>query len=158
MTKTLRTDSQNSDFRELVVLLDAELLIRDGAEHGFYAQFNKIDNLRHVVVAYEGERAVGCGAFKEYEPGIAEIKRMFVREEFRGRGIGAKILGTLEEWAMESGFSECVLETGLKQPEAIRLYEKSGYEIFPNYGQYVGVENSVCMRKSINHEETRRKH
>lgn len=147
--KLLRTDSDNKDFRELVRLLDAELAIRDGAEHSFYAQFNKIDKIREVVVAYENELAVGCGAFKQYEPKIAEIKRMYVRENERGRGIAGKILAELETWAKELNFSECILETGLKQPEAVRLYQKSGYETIANYGQYEGIENSVCLRKII---------
>ncbi|MGI8882616.1 MAG: GNAT family N-acetyltransferase [Pyrinomonadaceae bacterium] len=145
----VRTDSDNVEFRELVALLDADLAVRDGAEHSFYAQFNKIDKLREVVVAYENETAVGCGAFKEYEPNVAEIKRMYVREDERGRGIAGKILAELETWAKELDFSECILETGLKQPEAIRLYQKSGYETIPNYGQYEGIKNSVCMRKII---------
>lgn len=145
----LRTDSDNADFRELVRLLDADLAIRDGAEHAFYAQFNKIDKIRHVVVAYENEKAIGCGAFKEYEPETAEIKRMYVREENRGRGIAGEILAELENWAKETNFSTCILETGKKQPEAIRLYEKNGYEKIPSYGQYLNVENSVCLRKSI---------
>lgn len=147
--KILRTDSDNADFRKLVALLDADLAIRDGAEHSFYAQYNKIDKLREVVVAYENEKAVGCGAFKEYEPQTAEIKRMYVREDMRGKGIAGKVLNELESWAKELNFSECILETGLKQPEAIRLYRKSGYQTIPNYGQYAGVENSVCMRKSL---------
>lgn len=148
--KLLRTDSDNADFRKLVALLDADLAIRDGAEHSFYAQYNKIDKIREVIVAYENETAVGCGAFKEYSRGTAEIKRMYVRENMRGKGIAGKILNELEVWAKELNFAECVLETGLKQPEAIGLYQKSGYEIIPNYGQYAGVENSVCMRKLIN--------
>ena len=149
MINLLRTDSDNADFRELVALLDADLAIRDGDEHSFYAQFNKIDKIRHVVVAYENEKAVGCGAIKEYKKNVAEIKRMFVRENERGRGIAKLILAELETWAWELAFSECVLETGVKQPEAIALYSKNGYGIIPNYGQYAGVENSVCMKKSI---------
>lgn len=149
MIKILRTDSDNEDFRALVRLLDAELAIRDGAEHAFYAQYNKIDKIRETIVAYENETAVGCGAFKEYEPQTAEIKRMYVREENRSRGIAAQILTELETWARELNFKQAILETGLKQPEAIRLYQKSGYEIIPNYGQYAGVENSVCMSKNL---------
>ncbi len=149
MTKLVRTNSDNADFRELVALLDADLAIRDGAEHSFYAQFNKVDAIRHVVVAYDGETAVGCGAFKEYEKNIAEIKRMFVREDVRGRGIAGEILAELEAWVKELGFAECILETGVKQPEAIRLYQKSGYEKMTSYGQYLNVANSVCMRKLI---------
>jgi len=147
--KLLKTNSDNADFRELVALLDADLAVRDGAEHSFYAQFNKIDKIRHVVVAYEDGAAVGCGAIKEYEEGVAEIKRMFVRPENRGRGIAGQILTELERWAKELNYSECILETGIKQPEAIRLYQKSGYEKIPSYGQYLNVENSVCMKKSI---------
>ena len=149
MTKLIRTNSESADFRELIALLDADLAIRDGDEHSFYAQFNKVDAIRHVVVAYENETAVGCGAFKEYEKNVAEIKRMFVRENERGRGVAGKILAELEIWAKEIGYSECILETGVKQPEAIRLYQKSGYEIMTSYGQYLNVENSVCMKKSI---------
>ncbi len=149
MINLVRTNSDNSDFRELVALLDQDLQIRDGDEHSFYAQFNKIDKIREVVVAYENEKAVGCGAFKEYSASAAEIKRMFVRPENRGRGIAGKILTELETWAKELKFSECVLETGVKQPEAIRLYKKSGYETIPSYGQYLNIENSVCMKKLI---------
>ena len=149
MINLLRTDSDNADFRALVALLDAELAIRDGAEHSFYAQFNKIDKIREVVVAYDDETPVGCGAFKEFEPRVAEIKRMFVREDARGQGIAGKILEELETWAKELDFSECILETGFKQPEAIRLYQKSGYQTIPNYGQYAGIENSLCMRKAV---------
>lgn len=149
MINLVRTNSDNSDFRELVALLDKELQIRDGDEHSFYAQFNKIDKISEVVVAYENEKPIGCGAFKEYSAGVAEIKRMFVRESERGRGVAKLILDELESWASELGFSEYVLETGWKQPEAIALYRKSGYETVPNYGQYSGVENSVCMKKII---------
>lgn len=145
----VRTDSSNVDFRALVVLLDQDLQIRDGAEHGFYATYNKIDSIAHVVVAYENGIAVGCGAIKKYSEQVVEIKRMFVRLECRGRGIAGEVLAELERWGVELGYAEAILETGKKQPEAIRLYQKSGYELIPNFGQYVGVENSVCMKKVL---------
>ncbi len=149
MPEIVRTDSSNPDFIALVKLLDEELAIRDGAEHSFFAQFNQIDSIRHVVVAYADGEPVGCGAFKRYDVVTAEIKRMFVRSEARGRRIGADVLTELEAWAIEEGFSAAILETGFKQPEAIRLYERSGYDRIPNYGQYAGVESSVCMKKSL---------
>jgi GNAT superfamily N-acetyltransferase len=146
----IRTHSDNADFRTLVALLDAELAVRDGEEHSFYAQFNKVDAIQNVVVAYAGgDHPVGCGGFKEYSPEAIEIKRMFVRPEHRGRGVAVAVLAELEKWAAKLGYREGVLETGLKQPEAIRLYEKSGYTRIPNYGQYEGVENSVCMKKVL---------
>jgi GNAT superfamily N-acetyltransferase len=74
---------------------------------------------------------------------------MFVRAENRGQRIAAQILTELETWARELNFEDCVLETGFKQPEAIALYKRSGYEVIPNYGQYADVRNSICMKKKI---------
>ncbi|HKR06614.1 MAG TPA: GNAT family N-acetyltransferase [Bacteroidia bacterium] len=149
MTKLKRTASDDADFQKLVHLLDKDLEIRDGKEHSFYAQFNKIDKIRNAVVYYEEGIAVGCGAFKEFDNKTVEIKRMFVHPNFRSKGVGAVILKELELWASEINYSESVLETGKKQPEAIRLYQKSGYAVIPNFGQYKNVENSVCMKKLI---------
>lgn len=145
----IRTDSDNRDFIGLVKLLDAELAERDGADHPFYAQFNKIDKIRYVVLAYENEKPVGCGAIKEYASDIAEIKRMYVLPEHRKKGIAAIILLELEKWAGELSYSKCILETGKKQPEAIGLYKKNGYTLIPNYGQYAEVENSLCFEKEV---------
>ncbi|MBG43227.1 MAG: GNAT family N-acetyltransferase [Aequorivita sp.] len=149
--KIVRTDSTNKDFIELVKQLDADLAIRDGADHPFYDQFNKIDSIKYAVVAYdEKNTAVGCGAIKQFQPNEMEVKRMFVPAEQRGKGIAVEILKELELWAMELGNSRCILETGIKQPEAISLYKKSGYRFIDNYGQYAGVENSVCFEKLLN--------
>ena len=145
----LRTTSENPDYQKLVVLLDATLKILDGDDHEFYDQFNKSDAINNVVVFYENNQPLGCGAFKLYESKAVEIKRMFVLPEQRGKGIANKILNELENWAKELGYADCILETGNKQIEAIGLYQKSGYAIIQNYGQYQGVENSVCMQKSI---------
>ncbi|MBF29564.1 MAG: GNAT family N-acetyltransferase [Aequorivita sp.] len=150
--KLIRTDSNNPDFAELVKQLDADLAIRDGDDHAFYDQFNKLDAIKHTVVAYnEANRAVGCGAIKQFETGIMEVKRMFVPLEERGKGIAGEILKELEIWAKELGNDKCILETGIKQPEAISLYKKSGYRFIDNYGQYAGVENSVCFEKLLKH-------
>ncbi|MDX5419330.1 MAG: GNAT family N-acetyltransferase [Hymenobacteraceae bacterium] len=147
--RLIRTDSDNKDFVALVRLLDADLAERDGAEHSFYAQFNKIDKIRYVVLAYEVDKPVGCGAIKAYDSTTVEVKRMFALPESRGKGIATSVLSELEKWADELSYKRCILETGLKQPEAIRLYEKKGYQTIPNYGQYAGVENSVCFEKLI---------
>lgn len=144
-----RTNSADADFRILVKLLDAELSERDGPDHAFYDQFNKIDQLRHVVVAYWEGKPAGCGAIKAYAPGTAEVKRMFVKAEFRKRGYATTILKALESWAITLDYSTLILETGIAQPEAIGLYQRNGYIIMPNYGQYEGVENSVCMKKAL---------
>jgi len=145
----IRTNSDNTDFRELVALLDKDLAVRDGDEHKFYAQFNKVDAIQEVVVAYHNTKPVACGAIKPFSATAAEVKRMYVHPDYRKQGIAAKILTELEHWAIELGFAQTVLETGKKQPEAIALYQKVGYQITPNYGQYIGVENSVCMLKPL---------
>jgi GNAT superfamily N-acetyltransferase len=147
--KIVRTSSDNPDFKELVKLLDAELAERDGADHPFYAQYNKIDKIKFAVVAYENGKPVSCGAIKEYSNDTMEIKRMYTLPESRGRGIAAKVLSDLENWTKELSFKKCILETGKKQPEAIGLYKKNGYKLIPNYGQYVEVENSLCFKKEL---------
>ena len=152
MIKIKRTDSSDQDFVQLVMHLDADLAERDGKEHSFYAQFNKIDKIKYVVVAYENDLPVGCGAIKEYQPDTMEIKRMYTMPDQRGKGIASQVLRELEIWASELSYRKCILETGKAQPEAIGLYEKNGYQIIPNYGQYAGIENSLCFEKDVQHE------
>ena len=149
MTRLKRTNSDDIDFINLVVLLDQDLKIRDGEDHTFYNQFNKIDKIKHVIVFYENDVAVGCGAFREKESDTVEIKRMFVNPDYRKRGIAAAVLKELENWAAELNYTYTILETGKKQPEAISLYQKSGYTIIPNYPPYEEMDNSVCMKKTL---------
>ncbi|WP_374175329.1 GNAT family N-acetyltransferase [Flavobacterium tructae] len=149
MIKLKRTNSDDTDFRNLVVLLDQDLKIRDGDDHDFYNQFNKTDLIKHVVVFYENDIAVGCGAFREKEKDTVEIKRMFVHPDFRKRGIASQVLAELEQWAKEIEYRYTILETGKNQPEAISLYQKLGYTIIPNYPPYEKMENSVCMKMTL---------
>lgn len=147
---TLQRDtSSNGDFRQLVMLLDQDLNGRYGALQATYDQYNTIELLNTVVVAYVDGQPVACGAFKPYDAATVEIKRMFVRPELRGKGLARQVLRELESWAQELGFSQAVLETGRKQIEAMGLYQKNGYHQIENYGQYRGVENSVCFAKSL---------
>jgi putative acetyltransferase len=149
MIKLIRTDSDNGDFVGLVKYLDADLAERDGKDHSFYAQFNKIDKIKYVVVAYEDGKPVGCGAIKEYAPDTMEVKRMYTPPESRGKTIASQVLAELEIWAAELSYEKCILETGKKQPEAIGLYQKNGYQLIPNYGQYAEIENSLCFEKVV---------
>ena len=144
-----RTDSTNTDFKMLVNQLDRYLMGINGDDHDFFDQFNKIDNIRHVVVLYLDGQPAGCGAIKEYEPGVMEVKRMFVPPSARGKGLATAILKELEVWAAELGYEKCILETGDIMPDAIALYKKNGYRSIPNYGQYVDVASSVCFEKHL---------
>ena len=149
MIRLKRTDSENQDFIALVKHLDADLAERDGDEHSFYDQFNKVGKIKYVVVAYENDKPISCGGLKAYSSNTLEIKRMYTIPEWRGKGIATKILAELEIWAAELSFEKCILETGKRQPEAIGLYKKNGYKIIPNYGQYSEIENSLCFEKKI---------
>ena len=144
-----RVDSTDHDFQNLVQFLDADLAIRDGDEHDFYHQFNKIDMLKHCIIVYLDDIPVACGAIKPFNKESVEVKRMYTDPQKRKMGLASETLNQLEIWAKELGYKKCVLETGIKQPEAIALYEKSGYQKIPNYGQYIGIENSVCFEKEI---------
>ncbi len=149
MIRIIKTDASQPDFKKLVEFLDADLAERDGEEHSFYDQFSKLHLIKYALVAYEKDIPVACGAIKEFEPNVMEVKRMYVTPEKRGKGIATKVLSALENWARDLGYQKCVLETGKRQPEAIALYTKNGYQIIPNYGQYAGIENSVCFEKFL---------
>jgi putative acetyltransferase len=149
MIKTVRTNSENIDFVELVARLDNLLAEMDGLDHDFYNQYNKIDKIKHVVVAYSDEIPVACGAIKEFDRKTMEVKRMFTVESHRGKGLAKQVLTELENWALELGYSKCILETGLRLPDAMRLYQRNGYHQIPNYGQYVEMENSICFEKKL---------
>ena len=144
-----RATATNPDFIALVRQLDAYLTVTDGDEHAFYDQYNQLDDIPHVIVAYQDDEPVGCGAIKPFSPTAMEVKRMYVVPAMRQRGIAGQILTGLENWAAELGCTKCVLETGLRQVEAVRFYERAGYGRIPNYGPYVGMANSVCFGKTL---------
>lgn len=146
-----RTDSNDKEFHSLVEKLDKDLHDRYGALQTFYNRFNAIENLPTVVIAYAEKHPVGCGCFKKFDEGTVEIKRMYVSNEQRGKGIGAALLRELEKWATELQVRSMILETGNNQPEAVHLYKKLGYVVIPNYGQYKSMEKtSICMKKELN--------
>ena len=101
------------------------------------------------VIAWLDSRPVGCGALRPMEPGIGEIKRMFVEPTARRKGVARKVLQTLEELARAYGYNALRLETGVRQPEAMTLYESAGFQRIPCYGCYAGQFLSVCYEKSL---------
>ena|SRR5687768_3325719 len=102
-----------------------------------------------VVLASVGADVIGCGAFRLFDAGTVEMKRMFVRSDYRGRGIARRILAELEREARARGCTAAVLETGTRQPEAIALYITCGYEPIERYGGYAHYSRSVCFRKQL---------
>jgi putative acetyltransferase len=147
--KFIKTDSDNQDFRVLVAQLDSYLQMRDGDMHAFFSQYNKIDHIKYVLVAYHENTPIACGALKQYDHNTMEIKRMFVVADWRKKGVASKVLAELEAWSKALNFERCILETGENLPEAIQLYHKNNYKLIPNYGQYVDVAISHCFEKIL---------
>lgn len=144
-----RTDSSHKDFQDLVKLLDADLAVRNGEDQAFFDQFNKLDTIKNCIVVYINEVPAACGAIKKFDEETVEIKRMYTHPNFRKKGLATAIVKELEKWAKELNYKKAVLETSLEQNEALSVYEKSGYERIPNYGQYIGIEKSVCYEKVL---------
>lgn len=145
-----RTNSADKDFPGLIKELDKDLRSRYGAEQEEFDKFNKIENLETVIIAYSNNEPIGCGCFKKFDIDAVEVKRMFVDPGQQRKGIGASILNELEKWAAEIGYRSIILETGTRQPEAIELYKKLGYQITPNFSPYIGNLLSICMKKELN--------
>jgi putative acetyltransferase len=149
MISVVREARDSHSLGELVRLLDVYLDDVYGVVQAEYRPFNSLSSIDGAVVAYAHGLAVGCGCYKRFDDDTAEIKRMFVRSECRGSGAAALVLEEVEKWAVEAGYTRAVLETGIKQPAAIRFYAKSGYAPIENYGQYIGMDHSVCMAKQL---------
>jgi ribosomal-protein-alanine N-acetyltransferase len=147
--KAVETDSRNSDFINLVRLLDADLGYRYGEVQKQYERYNAIELIKDVIVMYDGKESVACGAFKKFDTASIELKRLFVRAEYRRQGLGKLLVGSLEKLAKSQGYEYAILETGIKQHEAISLYKNSGYNVIDSYGQYIGNPNSICMKKKL---------
>jgi GNAT superfamily N-acetyltransferase len=149
MIRIQRTDTDNQQFQRLVSELDKYLSGVNGSSDSFYAQFNKIEYLKHVVIAQIENQTVGCGALKAFDGESMEIKRMYVLPEMRRKGVADSVLKELEIWSKELGYPKCILETSIKMPDAVSFYQKSSYSIIPNYGQYKDMESSVCFEKML---------
>jgi GNAT superfamily N-acetyltransferase len=144
-----RTNSNNKDFRYLILLLDLYLTQSDEAAHEVCKQYNNIETIKYVLVAYDGDTPVGCGAIRAFSSDTMEIKRMYVIEDKRGAGIATSIIQELEKWSKDLGCQRTILETGIRLPEAIKFYKKQGYKKITNYEPYINLANSVCYEKRL---------
>ena len=145
----IRTTNENPDFRKMVNALDEDLYQRNGEGQIQYQQYNHIDHIKHAIVIYLDGKPVGCGCFKRFDDETVEMKRMFVLSEMRGKQLAARMLQELEKWAVDEGYCKAVLETGVRQVEAQRLYSVAGYSRTENYGQYIDMEDSICYQKKL---------
>lgn len=147
--KIVRTTNDDKDFIALVKDLDKSLWETYPELQSNYWENNIIEFNPNVIVVYGNNVPIACSCFKKYDANTIEIKRMFVADEERGKGLAQSMLQELEHWAKSLGFSMAVLETLYKQEAAIRMYQKAGYVVIDNYPPYVGLKNSICMSKSL---------
>jgi putative acetyltransferase len=145
-----RTFADDPVARQLIAELDAGFLKWYSPEHMFGLHPNEErDPALHFFLIHDGDQVVGCGAVRVLDRNTGELKRMYVREAFRGRGISRKLIDHLETTARTLGITCMRLETGPQQVEALGLYESCGYKYIPPYGEYVGSPVSVCMEKEL---------
>lgn len=146
-----QVQNENKDFILLCEELDEYLNQAIGGEcrREKYKKFNYLDTMDYVVIAYDGEEAVGCGALRKYSEEEIEVKRVFVQEKYRGKHIGNMILKHLVLQAKAMGFQRMLLETGEFLQASIHLYSKYGFEKIENYGAYKDMEESLCMALEI---------
>ena len=145
----VKTDNKNTDFIKLIKLLDDDLNERNGESQKQFDKHNKVDNINDVIIVYKDNIPVACGAFKEHNMNTLELKRIFVIKENRRQGLSKLVISELEELGKRKGYKYALLETGIKQHEAISLYKNVGYEVIQNYEPYIENINSVCMKKNL---------
>ncbi|SCL41948.1 Acetyltransferase (GNAT) family protein [Micromonospora pallida] len=134
---------------EIAALIAAQQWELREAHGGLAGQATETrDDVRYLAVVVNG-RAVACGGIQALDSGTGEIKRMYVRPAFRGRGIGRQLLVALEEVAFQQGLHTLCLETATYLPAAIALYTSGGYASVPLFGEYVGKAYSVCFAKRL---------
>lgn len=147
--KIVRTTSEAPDHAELLHLLEAELMERYRNEPGIRKPENPAAEINQVLIAYFEGIPVGCSGFKKYSADCAELIHMFVKKEYRNKGIAQVLLKELENWVAEAGFKTAIFETGKKQPEAMHLYERMGYTRTANFHPENQSSLTVCMIKKL---------
>ena len=143
----VRCDGTNEDFIENCRLLDEDLDRRVGRviKRDKYAQFNQLDKIHEAIVVYQDGKPIGGGAIRPYDETAIELKRVFVRPEGQGHGIGTELVSKLIERAKELGYQKMILETGDLLAESVHVYSKLGFRKIPNYGAYADMPESLCM-------------
>jgi GNAT superfamily N-acetyltransferase len=147
----VRVAADSNEARALIEALDADLQRRypGVAIHGLRPDEAQDPRLSFFVARVGTSQAIGCAALRELEPGTGEVKRMFVLDDFRGRGVARLLIAALEHHAIARGYHTLRIETGDSQPEANKLYQSAGYTPIPPFGQYAGNAYSRCFEKRL---------
>lgn len=147
----VRSNGEDDDFVENCRLLDEDLDRRVGKviQRDKYQQFNTLDKIKECIIVYADGKPVGAGAIRPYDEESIELKRVFVKQEAQGKGIGTELVKQLIAWSKELGYKRMILETGVLLEEATHVYQKLGFEVIPNYGPYENMPESLCMAKKL---------
>lgn len=147
----IKTNNADSRFKKLCCMLDNYLNDAIGKEkqQKEYNQHNALVDIDDVILLIDGEELIGCGGIKKVDKDTAEVKRVFVADEFRRHGYARRIISEIEHLAKAEGYKALILETGLPMKSAQALYTSCGFSFIENYGPYADLDSSVCMKKNI---------
>ena len=144
----VRYDSDEA--RQLITELQSEYVERYGGPDATPVDPDEFESPNGAFfVGHRDGEFVGCAGLRRHSDTDVEVKRMFIRRPFRGRGYSRQLLELVEDEARTLGFSRVLMETGMAQPEAVGLYESSGYERIPGFGHYRDKANNRCYAKSL---------
>ncbi len=138
------------DAQALIAELEDSLaaLYPPESRHGYSVEKLLRNDVAFFLIRHDG-RAAGCGGVQLYGTDYGEVKRLYVRPQFRGLGLAKALLGRLAGYARERGAGLLRLETGIYQVEAIGLYERLGFYRIPPFGEYREDPLSICFEKRI---------
>lgn len=140
---------KSTDYKRLADALDAYYYTLVGDVQDRYKDVNRPENMNCLIVAYAGDKAVACGAWKHVDEQTAEVKRIYVCPEYRRRGIASALIQTLEDHIACSGYQQALLETARTTGDSHALYFSLGYKEIPYYGSPAGAENCRCFLKEL---------
>jgi GNAT superfamily N-acetyltransferase len=144
----VRYDSDEA--RQLITELQSEYVERYGGPDATPVDPDEFTSPNGAFfVGHRDGEPVGCAGLRRHSATDVEVKRMFIRRPFRGRGWSRTLLRLLEDEARRLGFERIILETGLQQPEAMGLYQSSGYGAIPGFGHYRESPLNRCYAKEL---------
>ena len=147
--ETVLTNEKDERFLELVRELDRGYYERIGDELSKYDQYNEFTKPHVVLLALDSGQPIACASYRVLDEDSVEFKRVYVKQAFRKRGIAYCLITELEKLVMKDEFSFSIIVTGAHNVPAIRLYEKLGYHMTDDFGQFIGDDSVICMRKEF---------
>ena len=147
--KLIHADEKDERFLSLVEELDYGYYQRIGDELEKYNQYNEFKDPHFVILMLDGDEAIACASYRKFDEESVEFKRVYVKKQYRKKGIASDIIKELEKDAIEKGFKNSHIVTGKKNHAAIRLYKKLGYFKTDNFEEFREDKTVICMKKNF---------